>query len=185
MPGTNPNQEMTEGVQEFYHGTTWAAAKQILKTGLKAHPWQFNDKSYVWCTIIHEQAVSYGISGTEGLDSTGEGYAVVSFMWDYDKTEPDPEHGEDWESDVYRRIQSNIPASAITNVEYYDESHNLVKTASDAKPTKENTRMFAGLPIVVEYDEGEVRTGTNDEGKEWERAQRARATRKAWMSISG
>lgn len=41
--------------------------------------------------------------------------------------------------------------------------------AGDAKPTKDNTREFAGLPIVVEWDEGEIRHGKTEEGKEWER----------------
>src|SRR5208282_4034015 len=43
------------------------------------------------------------------------------------------------------------------------------KTASDKKPTKANTREFAGFPIVIEWDEGEIRHGKTENGKEWER----------------
>lgn len=43
------------------------------------------------------------------------------------------------------------------------------KVAGDVEPTAENTREFAGLPIVIEYDEGEHRKGENAEGKKWER----------------
>jgi RNA:NAD 2'-phosphotransferase (TPT1/KptA family)/GNAT superfamily N-acetyltransferase/ADP-ribose pyrophosphatase YjhB (NUDIX family) len=117
------------GMGTFYHGTSWAEADQIKVEGLKAHPWAFNDKSYVWCTLIEQLGISYGESKTE--NSSEPGY-VVSFEWDYDQTEPDPEHGEEYE-DVYRRIEGDVPASAITGINYYAPDHRLVKTAAGQK----------------------------------------------------
>ena len=43
------------------------------------------------------------------------------------------------------------------------------RQAADKKPTKANTREFAGMPVVIEFDEGEIRHGQNEEGKKWER----------------
>ena len=153
-------------MQTFYHGTTWEAAEQINKEGIKANKDPFGSKEFVWCTIHGGQAYEYGQSISWHEFDDPEHSAVVEFTWPYNESKPDPEH--EGHGDMYRRIPSDIPRSSIKSIEYYERGK-IVKTSADKKPTKENTRMFAGMPVVVEWDEGEVRHGKTEEGKEWER----------------
>lgn len=98
----------------FYHGTSWEDAALIQKTGLRAHPWEVDtSKSFVWATVVPDQAVSYGKSKTDNNE-----FAVVEFYWDYDRSEADPEHGE--YGDAYRRIPANIPMPMIHQITYFD-----------------------------------------------------------------
>jgi hypothetical protein len=114
--------------KDFYHGTSWEAAKQIEKEGMKrGKPW-FNGESYIWLTLAHPQAAEYGkqISGNqhEGDESK---YAVVHVKWPLDKTEADPEYDETDESLAqydevasFRRTPYDIPRTAIVALEFYD-----------------------------------------------------------------
>lgn len=110
----------------FYHGTSWGAADKILQTGLKASPWTVPGQTgkYVWCSTLFNQAAEYGMS--LGGDIGGEvgQYAVVTFQWDYDMTDPDPEHDSfSGEGDIYRRIAGDVPKSAVIKVDYFDEEN--------------------------------------------------------------
>ena len=113
--------------QVFYHGTSWEAAEQIDKEGLKAGSDSLDTKKpYVWCAIAEYAAKEYGMSTTDS-----EQFAVIEFIWDYSKSEPDSEHFE--EGDMYRRIEGDIPRSAITKISYYNDGR-VVKTAAKSKP---------------------------------------------------
>jgi len=109
--------------QVFYHGTSWQAAQLIDKEGLKASDNRLTGgKKYIWCAIAEFAAKEYGASVTDS-----DQYAVIEFIWDYGKSEPDPEHFE--EGDMYRRIEGDIPRSAITKISYFDDGQ-IVKTAA-------------------------------------------------------
>jgi RNA:NAD 2'-phosphotransferase (TPT1/KptA family)/GNAT superfamily N-acetyltransferase/2'-5' RNA ligase/8-oxo-dGTP pyrophosphatase MutT (NUDIX family) len=110
----------------FYHATTWKIADLIDKEGLKSSDNQLTQgKKYIWCSIDMAAAKTYGRYFSQ--DEDNEQFAVVEFIWNYDKSEPDPEHFE--EGDTYRRIESDIPRSAITKI-YYFAHDQVVKTAA-------------------------------------------------------
>ena len=124
-------------ITTFYHGTTWDAADQIQQTGLKASPWTVKGKSgkYVWCSTLYDQAAEYGMSAGWDIGSEPGKYAVVTFKWDFDDTEPDPEHNElSWTGDIYRRIPGDVPKSAIAKIDYYaEENGDIVKSITASK----------------------------------------------------
>lgn len=110
----------SNGNVTLYHGTTWEKADSIQQQGLKASANEVTDgKKYVWCSTDEQEATWYGMSAASEAGDENR-YAVVKFAWDWDKSEPDPEHakfGED--PNVFRRIESDIPASAIRGVYYF------------------------------------------------------------------
>ncbi len=114
--------------QVFYHATNWNAASLIDREGLKASDNRLTDgKKYIWCSIGMFAAKSYGQSLVWDSEDS-EKYAVVEFVWDYNKSEPDPEHFE--EGDVYRRIEGDVPRAAINKIYYFDDDQ-VVKTAGE------------------------------------------------------
>ena len=114
-------------MQTFYHGTTWEAAKNIDKTGIKANKWQFGPGEFVWVAIHPGQAYEYGQSISWHELDQPERSAVVTFDWPYDQSEPDPEHKP--HGDMYRRIPTNIPRSAIKKIDWFEKGKK-VKTAN-------------------------------------------------------
>jgi GNAT superfamily N-acetyltransferase/RNA:NAD 2'-phosphotransferase (TPT1/KptA family) len=142
--------------QVFYHGTSWDAAQLIDKEGLKANDSKFTaGKKYIWCAIAEFAAKEYGASITDS-----DRYAVVEFIWDYNKSEPDPEHFE--EGDMYRRIEGNVPRQNITAIYYYDGGRK-VKTAAIEDEIKINVapdgRITAKHPQGVAMGTMEDRAG--------------------------
>jgi RNA:NAD 2'-phosphotransferase (TPT1/KptA family)/8-oxo-dGTP pyrophosphatase MutT (NUDIX family)/ribosomal protein L32 len=115
-----------EDTQTFYHGTTWEAAKDINKTGIKANKWKFGPGKFVWVTIHPGQAYEYGQSISWHELDQPERSAVVEFEWPYKESEPDPEHEP--HGDMYRRIPSDIPRSAVRKIQWFEKGK-IVKTA--------------------------------------------------------
>lgn len=159
-----------EKMQIFYHGTTWQNAQKIATEGLKAHAHpevgeRYNPHTpFVWATLDKETAKHYGqITGKHDYS------AIVAFKWNFDKTEPDAEYiGDNPDevdsmlgmrvADVYRRIPSDIPASAISYIEYFDKNGNSMgivpstKIASLLKKADVPELQKAEFPTSKEYD---------------------------------
>jgi GNAT superfamily N-acetyltransferase/uncharacterized ParB-like nuclease family protein/2'-5' RNA ligase len=133
----------------YYHGTTWAAAEKIAQEGIKAghgknprYP-----KKYVWCTTLPGFAYEYGKSiSWHELDKPGES-AVVTFEW-AGESQPDPEHKK--QGDCYRRIEADIPRSAIKSIKWF-ENGKAVKTAATAPaapPEREVAKPQSAGPVT-------------------------------------
>src|SRR5271170_4466364 len=137
----------TPDLQTFYHGTTWEAAAKIDKTGIKANKWKFGPGKFVWVAIHPGQAYEYGQSISWHELDQPERSAVVEFDWPYDKSEPDPEHEP--HGDMFRRIPSDIPRSAVRRIEWFEKGKivktaNLKKTADQIIDVGEGDEYWAG-----------------------------------------
>jgi 2'-5' RNA ligase len=135
----------------FYHGTSWPAADRIKNEGLKAQKWYAGPGKYVWCTLLEKEARAYG-----QLESRSPRHAVVTFVWPYNKTKPDPEHFE--RGDLYRRISTNIPETNIIGITYY-ENGKIIKKAynklSPNQPGKEYVEESNGWADQYDRREGD------------------------------
>lgn len=194
LPGQHDQQ--SHGV-EMYHGTTEAAAKHILKSGLlvsKTKPDRTPGKKGVYATTTLAAAVEYGKLRASQAGKSEYGIVVLS-------GEPD-EFSKEW---GFGRFASDVPPSRIIrieirssatgevtrilkseadagncyvgfvvhgdSIEYIDEPKVEDKALSVTQKEAGNYKMrhvkFQGFDISIENSKGSYREGKDKSGKAW------------------